>query len=245
MKFRSLKFVLVVVMIMTATAAMAQNNNKRVRAGGVVRNARQEANKSSNAPKVSTEFGLGVGGRYNFFDVVPLCNNFSPKLSMQWSGGAALHFRLNIGRSFGIQPEISYARSVIRINDEQNGFSTKAKNNIVQIPMLLSFRVAMFRFNFGPVFTLMDEATYQLANTADESIKTMHLGKIYPTVTYAAGIGVKFAKVMMLDVRYADQFVDAKSENQYLWTLDESKQKQAQPFRTRTRSVQLRFGVAF
>ena len=111
--------------------------------------------------------------------------------------------------------------------------------------MLLSFRAAMFRFNFGPVFTLMDEATYQLANAADESIKTMHLGKLYPTITYAAGISVKFAKVMMLDVRYADQFIDMKGENQYIWTLDTNKQKSAQSFRTRTRSVQLRFGVVF
>ena len=196
-------------------------------------------------PKVSTEFGLGVGARYNWFDVQPLCSNFTPKLSMQWSGGAALQFRLNIGRSFGFQPEISYARSVIKINDETNGFSTKAKSNIVQIPMLLSFRAAMFRFNFGPVFTLMDDATYQLARADDESIQQMHLGKIYPAVTYAAGISVKFAKVMMIDVRYADQFVNTKSENQYLWSLDENKQKEAQAFRTRTRSVQLRFGVVF
>ena len=196
-------------------------------------------------PKISTEFGLGVGARYNWFNVQPLCENFTPKMSMQWSGGAALQFRLNIGRSFGIQPEISYARSSIKISDEVNGFSTKAKSNIVQIPMLLSFRAAMFRFNFGPVFTLMDDTSYQLARAEDESIQQMPLGKIYPIVTYAAGISVKFAKVMMIDVRYADQFTNIKSENQYLWTLDENKQKEAQPFRTHTRSVQLRFGVVF
>ena len=196
-------------------------------------------------PKVSTEFGLGVGARYNFFSVQPISTNFTPSMSMQWSGGAALQFRLNIGRSFGFQPEISYARSAIKINDEVNNFSTKAKSNIVQIPMLLSFRIAMFRINAGPVFTLMDDATYQLANANDESIQQMHLGKIYPSVTYAAGISVKFAKVMMIDVRYTDQFADIKSENQYIWTLDESKQKEALSFRTRTRSVQLRFGVVF
>jgi hypothetical protein len=174
-----------------------------------------------------------------------LSEGFAPNMSMQWSGGAALQFRLNIGRSFGFQPEISYARSNIKISDDVNGFSTKVKSNIVQIPMLLSFRLAMFRFNFGPVFTLMDEATYQLPRVDDESIQQMHLGKIYPSITYAAGISVKFAKVMMIDVRYADQFTNIKSENQYIWTLDENKQKEAQAFRTRTRSVQLRFGVVF
>ena len=246
MRFKSLRFVLVAAMVLATTATMASENNKRVRAGGVVRNARQEAYKASNTPKVSTEFGLGVGARYNLFNVVPLCNDFTPKMSMQWSGGAALQFRLNIGRSFGIQPEIAYARSVIRINDEQNGFSTKAKNNIVQIPMLLSFRVAMFRFNFGPVFTLMDNTSYSLADK-NETIKQMTLGKLYPAVTYAAGISVKVSRRMMIDVRYADMFrsLPMKSENAYLWTLDTAKQPEAQRFTTTCRSVQLRIGVVF
>ena len=197
-------------------------------------------------PKVSTEFGLGIGARYNFqFDVQPLSSDFTPELSMPVSYGAALQFRLNIGRSFGIQPEISYARSVLKINDKTNNFSTKAKSNIVQIPMLLSFRAAMFRFNFGPVFTLMDEATYQLPKADDNSIQQMHLGRLYPTVTYAAGISVKFAKIMMLDVRYADQFINAKAENQYIWTLDQNKQPKAQSFRIHCRSVQLRYGIVF
>ena len=197
-------------------------------------------------PKVSTEFGLGVGARYNFqFDTQPLSSDFIPKLSMPVSYGAALQFRLNIGRSFGIQPEISYARSTVKIKDEAHNFSTKAKSNIVQIPMLLSFRAAMFRFNFGPVFTLMDEATYQLANISDESIQQMPIGRLFPTVTYAAGISVKFAKIMMIDVRYADQFIDTKAENQYLWTLDQNKQATAQTFRTRCRSVQVRYGIVF
>jgi hypothetical protein len=167
---------------------------------------------------------------------------------MTWSGGAALQFRLNIGRSFGFQPEISYARSDLRISDAGGSslYNIKVKSNIVQIPMLLSFRAAMFRFNFGPVFTLMDNATYQLPiPNEDNQFETVTVGKIYPTITYAAGISVKFAKVMMLDVRYASQFMDIKSENEFLWTLDQSKQGEAWKFRTRTQSVQLRFGVVF
>ena len=195
---------------------------------------------------MSTEFGLGIGARYNFqFDVTPLCENFTPEISMPVSYGAASQFRLNIGRSFGIQPEISYSRSVLKISDKTNNFSTKAKSNIVQIPLLLSFRIAMFRFNAGPVFTLMDEATYQLPKAEDNSIQQMHLGKLYPMVTYAAGISVKFAKIMMLDVRYADQFMNTKSENQWIWTLDQSKQDKAQSFRTRCRSAQVRYSIVF
>jgi hypothetical protein len=203
---------------------------------------------TSAAPKVTSEFGLGIGARHNWFAFVPMSTDFTPTISARMSYGAAMQFRLNIGRSFGIQPEISYARTVLQIDDKTNNFSEKAKSNIVQIPMLLSFRAAMFRFNFGPVFTLMDDTKYPLANTEDASIQQMSLGRLFPAVTYAAGISVKFAKVLMLDVRYADQFGrwgDMKATNAYIWTLDESKQAKAQEFRTRCRSVQVRFGCLF
>ncbi len=204
-------------------------------------------------PKVTTEFGLGIGARYNWLQTQPISSTFTPEISMPVSYGAALQFRLNIGRivAFGLQPEISYARTSIKINDKVNNLSTKANSNIVQIPLLLSLRAAMFRFNAGPVFTLMDEATYQLASTNDESVQQMHLGRLYPTVTYAAGVSVKFAKIMTLDLRFADQFRGKladkldKRENQWIWTLDQNKQPKAQSFRTHCRSVQLRFGVVF
>ena len=202
--------------------------------------------KEKKPVSVTTEFGLGAGARYNWFDVNPISQNFTPKMSMMFSYGAALQFRLNIGKSFGVQPEISYAYSTIRITDNYNNFSTKAKSNIVQIPMLLSFRIAMFRLNFGPVFTLMDSTSYQLADK-DETIKQMTLGKIYPSVTYAAGISVKVSRRMIIDARYADMFrpIPIKSENEYIWSLDPAKQPEAQRFKTTCRSVQLRVGVVF
>lgn len=242
MGYRALKWIASVILITLCTTAWAENKHDKPTGERPV----SKMSAKSSQPKVSTEFGLGVGARYNFqFKTIPLCKDFSPTIKMPVSYGAALQFRLNIGRTFGIQPEILYARSTLRINDKANNFSTKAKSNIVQIPMLLSFRIAMFRLNFGPVFTLMDETTYQLARVEDESIQQMHLGRLYPTVTYAAGISVKFARIMMLDLRYADQFMDTKTENQYLWTLDQNKQAEAQPFRTRCRSVQLRYSVVF
>ena len=205
----------------------------------------------SQQPKVSTEFGLGVGARYNFVDVIPMCSNFTPTVKMPVSYGAALQFRLNIGRTFGIQPEISYAHNHMRITDHQDGkeINKKVKSNIVQIPMLLSLRAAMFRFNAGPVFTLMDETSYPLA--LGDDIKHMPVGRLYPTVTYAAGISVKLGQYVILDVRYADQFRGKwteeldKRENQWVWTPDQNKQPTAQTFRTYCRSIQLRFGVVF
>lgn len=238
MRYSGLKIVMLITAMALSFVATAQNES----AEKVVK----KAMKQTQAPKVTTEFGLGVGARYNWFKVHPISENFTPNISMRMSYGAALQFRLNIGRSFGIQPEISYAHSRIRISDSVNKFNTgKVKSNIVQIPLLLSFRIAMFRINFGPVFTLMDETTYQLVKTEDESIQQQHLGKLFPRVTYTAGISVKFARCMMLDVRYADQFTDIKSSNAYIWTLDKNKQPEAQYFRTSSRSVQVRFGYVF
>jgi hypothetical protein len=117
--------------------------------------------------------------------------------------------------------------------------------------MLLSFRAAMFRFNFGPVFTLMDQTKYMLVDTDGTINKNMTIGRLYPTITYAAGISVKFAKVVMLDFRYANEFptkgnfVGNKLENSFLWTLDTQKQAEAWKFRTHTQSVQARLSVVF
>lgn len=256
MKFRILRVAIALLFMASTTALFAQESNLDKPTD---RTPVSKMSSQRQSPKVTTEFGLGVGARYNWFKVYsPAGVPFTPKITMPLSYGAALQFRLNIGRSFGIQPEISYAHSVVKINDKAtNNFSTKAKSNIVQIPLLLSFRIAMFRINFGPVFTLMDNTTYQLANTSDESIKQMQLGRINPTVTYTAGISVKFARCMMLDVRYGDQFPESKDRveelikkekywrNAYVWTLDTTKQAEAQYFRTSSRSVQVRLGYVF
>ena len=197
----------------------------------------------NSASKVTSEFGLGVGARYNFFDVVPLSNKFNSKVTMNFSYGAALQFRLNLGSTFGIQPEIVYAYSTIKFRGGDIKSAIKAKSNLVQIPLLFSFRIAMLRLNFGPVLTVMDNPTYQLIQ--NNEIQQMPLGKIFPTVTYAAGISIKLPKNSIIDVRYADQFKDIATENEFYWTLDRNEQSDPLKFRTRCRSVQVRWGLVF
>ncbi len=199
----------------------------------------------SSTSKVSSEFGLGVGARYNFFELVPVSANFGPKVTMNLSYGAALQFRLNLGTTFGIQPEIVYAYSTLKFKGGDLKSTIKAKSNLVQIPLLLSFRIAMVRLNFGPVLTVMDNPTYSLANSEDNSIQQMPLGKIFPTVTYTAGISVKLPKNTIIDVRYADQFKDIESVNEFYWTLNRSEQAEPLKFRTRSRNIQVRFGLVF
>jgi hypothetical protein len=252
MKHIVAKFTLLLAMIAIGSTALAQGESYDKPTNSSAEKPISKMKSQKDAPKVSTEFGLSAGARYNIqFGVTPTCKDFTPVIKMPASFVAALQFRLNIGRSFGIQPEIAYTRNFIKISDKQYGkdINIKPKSNIVQIPMLLSFRIAMFRFNAGPVFTLMDENTYQLS--LGEDIQQMHLGRLFPTVTYAAGVSVKLGKVSVIDIRYADQFRGSwaesldKRENQWIWTLDTAKQPAAQTFRTSCRSVQVRYGVVF
>ena len=198
--------------------------------------------KKRKSVKVTTEFGLGVGAHYNWFSVQPM-DDMSAQFKMKMSYGAALQFRLNIGSVFGIQPEVTYSYGTIRIEDEMHNLSTKARLNLVQVPLLLSLRIAMFRINAGPVFTLMDTPTYNLA--FNDNIEKCYLGRIYPTVTYAAGVSVRFAKCMMLDVRYIGQFMEKESHCEYLYSLDERVQPNAQKFKNKISNIQLRFGYVF
>ena len=209
-----------------------------------VRKMSKQKQESKHRPKISTEFGLGIGAQYNWFETMPVSADFTPNITMRMSYGGALQFRLNIGKFFGIQPEISYAKANLKINDNAHGFSAKASSNVVQMPLLFSIKLAMLRLNAGPVFTLMDDTTYNLA-LSDDTLQQMPMGRLYPAVTYAAGVTLKLGRFMMLDLRYANQFCDIKSTNQYIWTHDTKKQPKAQEFRTRSRSVQLRYSVVF
>ena len=233
MKNSIIKGCIIAILSVTSFVASAQNSHSN--------NLTQQ----NSAIKVSSEFGLGVGARYNFFDVLPLSADFTPKVSMRMSYGAALQFRLNIGKVFGIQPEVTYSYSTIKFSGGDLKSPIKAKSNVVQIPMLLSLKFSIVRLNFGPVFTVMDNPTYSLANSADDSIQQMPLGPIFPTVTYAAGISIKLPRNMIVDMRYTDQIKDITTINEFYWTLDKTKQSEALKFRTRSRSVQLRFGLVF
>ena len=212
-----------------------------------VRKMSKQKQESKHRPKISTEFGLGIGAQYNWFETMPVSADFTPNITMRMSYGGALQFRLNIGKWFGIQPEILYSYSTLKFSGPEYKKSIKVKCNLVQMPFLFSFRAAMFRFNFGPVFTLTDNPTYQLADKSDSSIKIMPLGKLHPTVTYTAGIGVKFGQRILLDARWASQFKDIQSHNEFFWSLDESEQPKDKPikFRTRNSTIQVRLGVVF
>lgn len=258
MKHIGLKLLFLVLAMTTALPLVAQETsspeNPVSKMPKQQKQKKEQKDQKKEAPKVTTEFGLAAGGLYNFMEIVPVSENFTQKISgpfgdkMEGNLGAvaALQFRINIGKWFGIQPEIFYSYSTLRFTGPEYKEAIKVKCNLVQMPVLFSLRAAMFRFNFGPVFTLNDNPTYQLADT-DSTIKTMPLGKLHPTITYTAGIGVKLGQRILLDARWASQFKDIQSQNEFFWSLDESKQAKNQPikFYTRNSTVQVRLGVVF
>lgn len=239
---RKIAAALMVMLLCGVGVAAAQQevrtSSVKVKAGPQTKTTTKPEKAPRTEPLVRTELGLGICAQYPWMKVVKP-DNMTAVLSPRMGFGAALQFRISIGKVFGIQPEVTYSYSNIRIEDTANNLSVKARSNLVQMPILLSVRAAMFRFNAGPVITLMDNPYYNLGNDK------VYMGRLFPTVTYAAGVSVKFAKCFMLDLRYTGQFTDIKARNAYRWTMDELLQPEEIPFHTRNSSVHLRFGYVF
>ena len=249
MKYGILKYGFAILFSVVSLVASAQSST--VESTKVKSEVETKKEKKKEPVKVSTEFGLAVGGLYNFMEIVPVSENFTQKitgvLGEKVPGNigavAALQFRINIGKTFGIQPEIMYSYSTLKFSGpEHNGINVKC--SLVQMPLLLSFRAAMFRFNFGPVFTLTDNPKYQL-NISEESHDDLFIGPLNPKITYAAGISVRLGQRALIDVRWASQFKDIQSRNEFFWSLDKNEQPNAVEFYTRNSSVQVRLGLVF
>lgn len=256
MKYGILKYGFAILFSVVSLVASAQSST--VESTKVKSEVNTKKEKKQKEPvKVSTEFGLAVGGLYNFMEIVPVSENFTQKITGvlgdkvpgNIGAVAALQFRINIGKTFGIQPEIMYSYSTLKFSGpEHNGI--KVKCSLVQMPLLLSFRAAMFRFNFGPVFTLTDNPTYQLATSEVERVN-LFIGPLNPKVTYAAGISVRLGQRALIDVRWASQFKkymnaeDIKNPNEFLWTQDPLKQTEHIKFGVNNSSIQVRLGLVF
>lgn len=230
MRYKSLIFLLSALFMAIGATADARNSSHK--------NTSSNRAEPRKEMKVSTEFGLGVGAQYNWLE----CERGYDDISLKYgfSGGATLQFRLNIGKHLAIQPEVKYSYGTIKVNYPKGDFSTKAKFSLVQVPVLFSFNISALRFNFGPVFSLMDNPEYMFKNE-DGSYEKYYLGKIYPTVTYAASVGVKFAKAFLIDVRYTGQFKEKRETNELIYSAGQS----AIPFKTRIHGIQIHFGYAF
>ena len=150
-------------------------------------------------PGVRTEWGVVAGVHH------PLARfsmgDSSAKLKAQTGFTAGVHMGLRIVGVLGIQPEILYSYNKIALTDEAQKFKTDIKCNTLQVPVLLSLKAGLVRFNVGPVFTLMDNPTY-----ADRKGEKVMFGRLYPTVSYSAGVSVSLFKRLLIDARVGGGF---------------------------------------
>lgn len=114
--------------------------------------------------------------------------------------------RLNLA-IFHVQPEIIYTRSGYNIDAlSKSGIpgvdrvsETKIRTNRLDMPILAGLRLAWFRFQAGPVFSLMTDASAKGGDFIDD------IDISRPTVSFMAGVGFDIGKIN-LDVRYHGNF---------------------------------------
>lgn len=132
---------------------------------------------------------------------------------------AGIAARVNLGM-FHIQPEVMYSYSSYRIDQhhDPNGHwipsagdreselgildinNAKVKSHRLDLPVMVGVRLLWFRFQAGPVFSLMTETDMKSDNGYINDFDTSR-----PYVTYMAGVGFDMGR-FSLDVRYHGQF---------------------------------------
>lgn len=187
---------------------------------------------AGGAPGFRTEFGIVAGVNQPFMRADMGQSSASLKATTGFTAG--LHMGLRIVGVLGIQPEILYSYHKIGITDEKQKFTTDIKCNTMQIPVLVSLRIAAVRINVGPVFTVMDNPTY-----LDKDSEKVLFGRIYPTVSYAAGVSACLFGRLLIDGRISSGL---KSMENF---LSYSAKQEGHTIKTTTFNAQLKVGVLF
>ena len=114
-----------------------------------------------------------------------------------WQAGIEIAFKF---RYFAVGPEVNFMRQTVKIHHAELG-TKRVKTNSVDVPLLFSLRALPFlRINAGPVFTLMNDCKFSDGN-AD-----MNFGRLRPSVSYMAGLGIHIGARTLIDFRYYGQF---------------------------------------
>ena len=170
-------------------------------------------------PGVRTEWGVVAGVHH------PLAKfnmgSSTAELKANTGFAAGVHMGLRIVGILGIQPEIIYSYNKIALTDEPQKFKSDIKCNTLQVPVLVSLKFGLVRLNVGPVFTLMDNPTY-----LDRKGEKVMFGRLYPTVSYSAGVSVCLLRRLLIDARVGGGFkavenclsYDIAAEGEYIKT---------------------------
>jgi hypothetical protein len=198
--------------------------------------------KSSKGGRVGTEWGLTGAVYLNTTTIDPAVSGIqlTPKLGY----GAGLHMGLKIGNFFAIQPEVNYQRANIYVKlEDKKLLPTKVTTNTVDIPVLLSLRLAnVVRINAGPVFTVKNDCFYDLKNKDTKEYERFMFGQIRPTFGYSAGVALVLFRKYMIDVRYIGYFKTQKLESGKFNALNNFNEVE---FGTQTNSLAIKIGYIF
>ena len=183
-------------------------------------------------PGVRTEFGVVAGVDYPLykFDMDQSAATMQGKMGF----AAGIQMGLRITEMFAIQPEILYSYHKIDIENSKQNFSTEVKCNTLQIPLLISLRLPVVRFNLGPVFTVMDNPVY-----LDRKSEKVMFGQIYPMVSYAAGVSTCLFEKLIIDARVSSGFKAMENFISY------DAKSAGETIKTTTFNAQLKVGVLF
>ena len=186
----------------------------------------------AGVPGMRTEFGIVAGVNQPFMRAD--MGQSTAALQAKTGFAAGLQMGLRLAGVVGIQPEIIYSSNKIALGDEKKNFSTDIKSNALQVPVLLSLRLAVVRFNIGPVFTVMDNPTY-----LDKSGEKVMFGRLHPTVSYAVGVSAVLLRKLVVDARVSS---GVKSMENF---LSYDAKQQGNTIKTTTINAQLKVGVLF
>lgn len=171
------------------------------------------------APGLRLEWGIVAGVNHPMARFA--MNDLSASLEAKMGFTAGLHTGVRIVGILGIEPEILYSYNTIALNDASQKFTANIKCHTVQVPLLLSLKLGMFKIVAGPQFTVVDNPAY-----ADRKGERVLFGQIYPTVSYTAGVGLSLFNRLLIDARVSSGFkamenclsYDIASQSHYIKT---------------------------
>ena len=184
------------------------------------------------APGLRTEWGVVAGVHQPFarFDM----GSSTASLKAKTGVTAGVHMGLRIAGIVGVEPEVLYSYNTIALADSKAKFATDIKCHTIQVPVLLSVKLGMFKIFAGPQFTVLDNPAY-----GDRNGDKVLFGQTYPTVSYTAGVGLCFLKRLLVDARVSSGF--KAMENCLSYDISQSESY----IKTTMFNAQLKVGVLF
>ena len=180
---------------------------------------------AAQRPRTRVEWGL-IGG-INIPDYTTNMDKTEVKNKLGWQAGIVT--AINLG-AFAIEPQILYVRQGLRIRLDGDK-ELNLKSISIDVPVLASFRLLHpVRIYAGPVFTVMNDCKQKSGGDL------LDFGRVRPSVSYTAGVGVVLVRHLLIDLRYNGQF---RSKHDVV--LPDGRQLD----KLRTYNVALSFGYLF